>query len=195
MQGEVCPSALDRRWVESVVNEDAFDVLGLPARFDLDGARVERAYLARVAAVHPDLMAQGAEADPKLAVLNRAKGVLQDGEKRANALLERLGGPGKSQDKSLPPGFLIAILETREAIEEALASKNAEERSRWERWAEEQRDEYQRRVGGLFTALGDSRNAATLQAIRQELNAWRYIERLIEQLDPHYDPGSRDFAD
>ena len=34
-----------------------------------------------------------------------------------------------------------------------------------------------------------------LREVRTRLNAWRYIERLIEQLDPDYDPARADFAD
>jgi DnaJ-domain-containing protein 1 len=176
------------------VTDDPFELLGLPARFDIKTKEIERAYLARAAAVHPDL-AGGDDTPEQSAALNRAKAVLQEPELRANALLTRLGGPGKSEDKSLPGGFLMGIMETREAIEEALARGSQEERAKWKAWAQEQRGEYEGRVGALFKTLGDSRDATTLRAIRQELNAWRYIERLIEQLDPHYDPGQRDFAD
>lgn len=176
------------------MSEDPFDALGLPLKYDLEGAAIQRAYLMRAAAVHPDLAADE-EADRAAAVLNKAKAILEDPERRAGALLARLGGPGKSEDKSLPAGFLMSIMETREAIEEALASKDPAARSRWEAWAQEQRGEYQERVASLFAAVRDSRDDATLRAIRQELNAWRYIERLIEQLDPDYDPARRDFAD
>jgi hypothetical protein len=150
--------------------------------------------LTRAAVVHPDLAVDD-EADRAAATLNKAKAILEDPERRAGALLARLGGPGKSEDKSLPAGFLMSMMETREAVEEALASKDPGARARWEAWAQEQRGEYQRRVASLFAAAGESRDAPTLRVIRQELNAWRYIERLIEQLDPDYDPARRDFAD
>jgi hypothetical protein len=51
-----------------------------------------------------------------------------------------------------------------------------------------QRGEYEGRVARLF-----AQGAETVE-IRRELNAWRYIERLIEQLDPNYDPGRADFG-
>jgi molecular chaperone HscB len=176
------------------VTDDPFDLLGLHPRYDLDGAALQRSYLMRAAAVHPDL-AGGEDADRSAAALNKAKLILENPEKRAEALLMRFGGPGKSDDKSLPAGFLMSIMETREAVEEALVSKDPAQRAQWEAWAQEQRGEYQRRVASLFAAVGNSREAATLRAIRHELNAWRYIERLIEQLDPDYDPARRDFAD
>ena len=49
-------------------------------------------------------------------------------------------------------------------------------------------------VNRLFDALGERPDAPALAAIRRELNAWRYIERLIEQLDPDYDPARADFG-
>jgi len=42
--------------------------------------------------------------------------------------------------------------------------------------------------------VGDPPDPALLGEIRTQLNAWRYIERLIEQLDPQYDPNRADFA-
>jgi molecular chaperone HscB len=177
------------------VSDDPFEVLGLAARFDLEPQAVRRAFLARAAAVHPDHAAGEDSADEASAALNRAKAALENPERRANALLERLGGPGKREDRSLPAGFLMQIMETREEIEGALATRDPASRARWEAWAQEQRGEYGARVGKLFKDFEMSKDAATLRAIREELNAWRYIERLIEQLDPDYDPARRDLAD
>jgi molecular chaperone HscB len=164
---------------------DPFAVLGLHASFDIDPGAVERAYLARAAAMHPDVLGDNDEAASASAQLNRAKAVLLNPEKRANALLELMGGPSKEQDKSLPPGFLAEVMELREQIEEGLERG---ERERWQRWGEEQRAEYAQRVRALFAAVGAG-DAPGLQGIRTALNAWRYIERLIEQLDPRYTPG------
>jgi DnaJ-domain-containing protein 1 len=174
------------------VANDPFAALGVAARFDLDRLAVERAYLNRAAKLHPDVVGDEGDAPVQLASLNRAKATLLDDERRANALVAVLGGPAKEQDKSLPDGFLFEMMETRQQIEAAVASGDAAERSRWQRWAQLRRSEYRERVAGLFARAAD---AGTLRAVRVELNAWRYIERLIEQLDPRYDPGAADFAD
>jgi molecular chaperone HscB len=165
--------------------DDPFAVLGLHAAFDVDAGAVERAYLARAAAVHPDVLGESDEAAVQAARLNRAKAVLLNPETRANALLELMGGPGKEQDKSLPAGFLVEMMEVREQIEEDVRRG---ERERWQRWGEARRGEHAERVRALFARVtaGDTPG---LRAIRTELNAWRYIERLIEQLDPRYQPG------
>ncbi len=164
---------------------DPFDCLGLPPVFDLDARRVESAYLSRALLAHPD----AAPADPSppapggdIASLNVSRQTLLSHERRANALLARLAGPSSDQLKDLPPGFLAEILETREAIDDVIATGDPGERARWSLWAGEQREDYRRRVGAMFAALASPPNPRALAAIRVELNAWRYIERLIEQL-------------
>jgi molecular chaperone HscB len=171
---------------------DPFDTLGLKATFDLDAAAIRRAYLARVTAIHPD-SAHG-EDGRSSAMLNAAKRALEDDERRANALLARLGGPGKEQDRSLPAGFLVDVMELRERVEEAIASAEPGARERARSDALERRGAHIARVSELFASLATPPDRAGLGAIRTELNAWRYVERLIEQLDPAYDPSRADFS-
>lgn len=170
----------------------AFEILGLPRTFDLDEGAIRRAYLARVAALHPDL-ADAEDAQAESAELNRARDVLMNPETRANLLLSLVGGPPKETDKSLPPAFLMEIMETREAIEASLASGDEAERKRWSEWGLNQRSSYVEELKRKFAALGASPDPVALKEVRTTLNAWRYLERLIEQLDPAYDPSSADF--
>lgn len=170
--------------------DDPFTMLGLPARFDLSPGEVQSAYLARAAALHPDRaldpMAQ-ADATGESARLNQARATLADDEQRANALLALLGGRAKEQDKSLPPGFLTEIMDVRQQMEEAMASGDAAKRAEMGAWAANQRMQYVDRLGatfGEFTHAEPARKAAILTEARMHLNAWRYIERMIEQLDP-----------
>jgi molecular chaperone HscB len=160
---------------------DPFDLLGIPPAFDVDPAALQRAWLAGSARLHPDRFAAGStESDEArrlalLAALNHSKTVLADPFQRAEALLARLGGAPKEADKSLPDGFLMEMLEVREQLEEAAVSGDAAAIGKWEDWAGEQRREAIRRVAGLF-------KDGALDEVRRELNAWRYIERMIEQL-------------
>ncbi|MCC6679024.1 MAG: DnaJ domain-containing protein [Phycisphaerales bacterium] len=176
------------------MDAEPFEALGLPPTFDLDPAQVDRAYLARAAALHPDLAGEGDEVLARSAALNRAREVMKDPEKRAEALLRKMGGPDKSQDKSLPDGFLMEMMEIRESIEAATAGRDPEQRARWSRWAGERRQGHIERVASMFRAAGPSPSDGAMREIRRELNAWRYAERLIEQLDPEYDPARTDFA-
>ncbi|MEM7754182.1 MAG: hypothetical protein AAF297_00945 [Planctomycetota bacterium] len=174
---------------------DAFDVLGLGARFDVPPAAVERAYLAAAARAHPDAAGGSDDAAASMARLNEARGVLRDGERRARALLAR-HGLVVAEDRSLPDGFLESMLETRMEIESAIAGGDESERQRWTEWAEERRGAHTEAIQALFAKL-DQPGAPIDDIgahIRIELNAWRYIERLIEQLDPGYDPARADFS-
>lgn len=170
---------------------DPFRSLGIPRGFNIDPAAVDRAYLTRAAMAHPDV--SGLDADEAARVqseLNEARAILLHAERRANVLLSLLNGPGKEHDKSLPAGFLAQMMETREAIEAAMA--DASERTHWVQWAEQQREHYRTLVSPLF-ARALAGDASVLASIRRELNAWRYIERLVEQLEPGYDPSKADF--
>ncbi|TVQ61354.1 MAG: hypothetical protein EA378_09065 [Phycisphaerales bacterium] len=173
---------------------DPFAQLALRPTFDLEPAALRKAYLARVAQLHPDLQGErNDEPDPQAAALNRARRVLEDPESRANALLIRLGGAASAEDKALPPGFLMEILDLRERIEATLAGGSPADRALCQEEADERRAAHIARIEALFRALGDPPAPSDLAAIRTELNAWRYTERLIEQLDPGYDPVRADF--
>ncbi len=171
-----------------------FSTLRLPARFDLDAGVIERAYLSALTSAHPDAGSVGADSDaPDAAALNKARVTLLDGEQRAVALLEVLGGPSASQCKDLPDGFLMEMMTRREEIEEQIVDGGNESRSNWEAWAREERASYTNGAQGQFEAIAEESTPEKLADIRVLLNAWRYIERLIEQLDPEYDPARVDF--
>ena len=157
---------------------DAFDILGLGPTFDLDAEALRRAYLSKSSELHPDLAAGDSDAARGMALVNMARRKLEDPEQRANELLIRLGGPSKETDRALPEGFLLEIMDTRERIEAA----NPYERPRWEAWATDRRREFSSEIGAMFRSLGPVPDAAHLKEIRVRLNAWRYVERLIEQL-------------
>lgn len=170
----------------SMRTEDPFAVLGLPRVYALDRAEIERKYLTRVAEMHPDLVgadamgAMGADdmhVAGKVSALNEAKHALEDPEKRAIALWKLLGGV---DDNALPEGFLMEMMEVRQEIEGVSTDP---ERARWEAWVEARRGEYERRVAALFAKVDAGRaNPDVLKAVKVELNAWRYVERLAEQL-------------
>lgn len=158
-------------------HNDPFDLLGLPPRFELDGAALERAWLQRTAALHPDLGEGDADA---LARLNQAKEALADPERRAALVLARLGGPDKEQDRTLPPAFLAQMMEIQESIEAARAESG--DVDQWRRWADAEREKIIQRVGSAFDRISDPPTPDQLKAIRVELNQWRYVERVLEQL-------------
>ena len=179
---------------------DPFDALGVPPSFRLTATQIERAYLTRAAQAHPDAhadahtSADAAQAASGMAHLNDARRRLRHAETRARALLHRHGLHDPADD-ALPDGFLMSMLETRMEIEAAIAGGDEAERTRWAEWAERRRAEHAERIAELFDDLDAGGDQDAIGAhIRVELNAWRYIERLIEQLDPAYDPDRADFG-
>lgn len=179
------------------MSDDPFDILGLAARFDLAGDEIERAYLRRAASAHPDV--GGAQSDEEgswggdgMSALNAAREALRDPERRANALLARLGGPTAQEERSLPAGYLMEVMETRERVESILREGGAGAREGVAKEAREARSAHERAVAALFASLGDPPEFERLREIRVRLNAWRYVERLIEQLDPPPGAGSTD---
>jgi len=155
--------------------DDPFALLGLPRRFDLEPADVERAYLARAASLHPDLVA-GDDPTRDSARLNDARRTLLDPEARARSLV------GGQTGKDLPEGFLEEVMMTRMEVEAELAHGGPEARARWQDWADQRRAE---RLGRLSELLGTGEPGPEACAeARVELNALRYVERLIEQLEP-----------
>src|SRR5262245_23765881 len=104
--------------------QDAFHRLGLPRRFVLDAGELERAYLVRSRAVHPDYHLAGSAGDLNAslelsAAINEAYNTLRDPFTRAEHLLALEGGPSASEHKQMPAEFLAEMLEAREQIEEA----------------------------------------------------------------------------
>lgn len=169
-------------------DSDPYQTLGLPVSFDLDPQAVERAYLARVASVHPDL-GSGLPDDEVLseaAELNRARQTLLNPETRALALLRILGHT--AEDRSLPDGFLMEMMEVRTDLEQTQSSGDTARLGHWRRWASEQRHAWTERIGALFREHAQTPGPGPLAEIRRALNAWRYIERMLEQVGPERDP-------
>jgi molecular chaperone HscB len=156
---------------------DPFATLGLPRRFDLSKPAIERAYLARIAALHPDA-AGGDDDTGEAAALNHAKAALLDDELRAETLLTLLGGPSKADERGLPPGFLQEMMDVRERLDEDLAADPVAARERWGTWAKSRRESHAETLRAMF-----AQSSPPLRDIRLILNQWRYVERMLEQID------------
>ncbi|MGJ8636284.1 MAG: hypothetical protein ACSHX5_05530 [Phycisphaerales bacterium] len=169
-----------------------FEILGLLPSFSVTPNDIQRAYLARLSSAHPDISAAPTAESIDPATLNTARDTLLDDEARANLMLDLMDGPPPS-NHSLPDGYLMEMMELRTQIEEELEENPDEARPRWQQWADDRAKETVAEITGLFEAVQavdpDEANALKLQ-IRIQLNAWRYTSRLIEQLDPTYDPAN-----
>ncbi|MFO0376674.1 MAG: iron-sulfur cluster co-chaperone HscB C-terminal domain-containing protein [bacterium] len=170
-----------------IPSNDPFALLGLPARFSLPAADVQRVYLEKVRALG------GADDEPRAAALNTAKSRLMDPEQRALALLARIqpapaagAPPDSAADRALPEGFLMTMMETREQLDAAQQAGDRAAIDAWLTWAESQRAGHMSAVAELLSRCTfdppTPASPLTLRILRTELNAWRYIERMIAQI-------------
>ena len=170
---------------------DHFDRLGLPRRFALDSAAVERAYVARSRAVHPDYHLSGSSAELAAslelsAALNEAYNALRDPFTRAEYLLTLEGGPTAAEHKQIPAAFLAEMLELREQVEEARAGCPDD--------AAVLAADFGRRYDDLLAgieekfaefeqlAADDPRRPWLLAEVRGQLNAAKFVRGLIRDL-------------
>lgn len=155
---------------------DPFGVLELPAVFRLDAQTLHRAHINAVARAS----AGGAPAPDAIEAINRARDELGDPGRRAMAVLRRLGlAPGDAAKRALPAGFLEQMLARREEFEEAMARKDEAAADLLRRWAEQQRGAHLAAIEGVL----DKPGPGAADAVAGELNALRYLDRMLEQGD------------
>lgn len=171
--------------------QDHFHRLGLPRRFAVDAGGLERAYLARSRAAHPDYHLAGSSADLNAslelsAALNEAYNTLRDPFARAEHLLALEGGPTAAEHKQMPPAFLAEMLDAREEVEAARGNLTETERLRGTFTA--RFDATMGEVAAALDALAvfppdDPRRAEPRLRARGLLNAAKYVRGLVRDLD------------
>jgi molecular chaperone HscB len=171
-----------------------FERLGLPRRFRLDAAEMERNYLRRSREVHPDFyqLSAGAErrASTELsALLNDAYATLRDPFRRAEYLLQLEGGPTAAEAKATAPEFLEEMLDLRMQIAEAQAERDphSETLANLELKLAQRRDGLMTEVAAAFERLeglpaGVPERKGLLLKVRQLLNATKFIQGLLRDL-------------
>lgn len=161
---------------------DHFERLGLPRRFLIDAAELERAYLARSRAIHPDYHQLGSSADQVASVelsaaLNEAYTTLKEPFRRAEYLMTLANGPSASEQKDVPLDFLDEMLELRMEIGQLKAETPAA--LAMESQLQERRDQLLAKVGALLEADDDR---SKLVEARRLLNATKYVANLLRDL-------------
>jgi len=104
------------------LTQDHYALFGLPRRFAIDAAELERLYRELQGRVHQDKFAQAGDADKRLAMqlatqANEAYLTLKDPLRRARYLLELTGHDVHLEtNTAMPVEFLVAQMELREAV-------------------------------------------------------------------------------
>lgn len=107
-----------------------FELFGLPVRFELPPAAVERTYRAIQAQVHPDRFADASDAERRVSMqwatrVNEAYQTLKNPLARARYLLELAGVDAQADtNTAMPADFLMAQIAWRETAEEARSNRD-----------------------------------------------------------------------
>lgn len=164
------------------MTDDPFDILGLERSFRIDEEALRSRFLEASSRQHPDRFVdpiEQADAVEAMAKLTESYRVLSDPESRARVLLS-LSGLELAEDKDkLPPDLLMEVMEVREEMETAIESGDQAELDRLRGWANDRRDRHLNHLASLFESGLDQGKAS---AVRVELNALRYMQRMLEQM-------------
>ncbi len=99
------------------------------------------------------------------------------------------GGPDAAAEQGLPEGFLEEMLDVRMELESAMEAGDERGIDRLEAWADAEWAARRSAVAALLPGV-EPVSEADRRAARRELNRWRYIQRMLEQLHPS--PASMD---
>ncbi len=105
------------------LNQDHFELFGLPARFAVDAAALESRYHELQREVHPDRFAAAPDAERRVSMqlatrVNEAYQTLKSPLRRAVYILKLRGvDPEFETNTAMPPEFLVEQMSWRERIE------------------------------------------------------------------------------
>lgn len=176
---------------------DPFELIGVPARFDLDKAALEARQRELSKVLHPDRFATAGAVERRVALnkamsVNEAVRLLKNPVARGHALLTRLLGAGADTDQlepRVPPSFLMEVMEWREELTHAATRGDRAAVTRIASLAETRRaatvGELTRRFDALVakqasSAVNDS--DPDVSAIALGLATLKYFERLSDEV-------------
>jgi molecular chaperone HscB len=166
------------------IDDDDFTLFGLPERFALDAAQLDRRWRELQVEVHPDRFASQGAASQRIAMqwsvrVNQAYQRLKDPLKRAAYLCERRGAPiDAERNTAMPREFLVQQMAWREALDEAGDSEAA-------RSLADQVEQHERSLLGRLQELIDARNdvAAAAAQVRALMFVARFRQDIEQRLD------------
>ena len=162
-----------------------FELFGLPVRFALDRAALDRAFRSVQAEVHPDRFAHAGETEQRLAMqratrVNEAYQALKAPLKRARYLLELSGvDVAVETNTAMPVDFLVEQMEWREAADEARRAGDLHELEQLHARLRGQLEERYAALGRLLDA-DLHRNAASAA---DEVRKLMFLEKLQQDID------------
>jgi molecular chaperone HscB len=172
---------------------DHYALFGLPRRFGLDMAELDRLYREVLTRVHPDKHVGLSDADQRLAMqwstqVNEAYQTLRQPLKRAQYLLQLAGVDVQlERNTAMPPEFLQQQMAWRETVEEVTSagdSRALEELHR--RIKQEMAEQYQRLAQHLDIAPDFQAAAATVRQMMFQEKLLQEIDQALAALEAEY---------
>ena len=171
---------------------DPFATLGLARSYEVDPAQLEANYRELQRTLHPDRHMSATVSERRMNLskaveVNEAYRTLKDELRRAEALLVLHGGAG-SLEQEQDPEFLMEVMELREGLAEAKASKDLGRVEKLRGRVESMEDATRARMAEAFSQLGDpvpasgQPAAASLQPIVREFGRLRYYRRFLDEV-------------
>jgi len=162
------------------IDDDDFTLFGVPERFALEAAQLDRRWRELQASVHPDRFAAQGAAAQRIAMqwsvrVNQAYQRLKDPLKRAAYLCERRGAPVDAErNTAMPRDFLMQQMAWREALDEAGDGVAIQALA-------DQVEEHERTLLGQLQDLLDVRNDAAAAAA--QVRALMFVGRFRQDIE------------
>lgn len=167
--------------------DNPFELLGLEPRYAISRTDLDRVHRDLSKALHPDRHRDQPARERRLLLeramqVNEAYRVVKDPVRRARALLRLRGiAVDESVQVSPAPMFLMDVIEQRETLAEARATRNVEKIHALRHSVMARRETTEQNLGQAFAALFSSQTLAdpdSLLALVAELN---YDARFLEE--------------
>ncbi len=168
-------------------SRDHFALFGLPASYELDGARLDQAYRDIQSEIHPDKFAHAGDAEQRLSMhwttrVNEAYQTLRRPFDRANYLLQLQGVHAMdANNTSMPMDFLMQHMEWSEELADARAAQDVAALDRMEKTLRNEAREFQARLAEQIDQKHD------YPAAGETLRKLRFTDKLLAEVGAAYE--------
>ena len=168
---------------------DHFKVMGLPHCFEIDSAELENLYQRLTLEMHPDFFVEAPEKQKHLSekssvMLNAAYSTLREPSSRAKYLLPLLDREKSLETDALPERFLQEMFTFQESLDEILESDDQSALCKMNEDLQNRHTFIESNYPALFKKFETSpENHEILQQLQTQLNAERYLRRLLDRIN------------
>ena len=168
---------------------DHFEVMGMPHCFEIDSEELENLYQRLTLEMHPDFFGAAPEEQKRLSekssvMLNAAYSTLREPASRAGYLLSLFAKGKNLQTDKLPEGFLQDMFIFQESLDEILESGDQSALCKMNEDLQDRYNFIESNYASLFKKLETSpENTEILQQLQTQLNAERYLRRLLDRIN------------